>query len=153
MKMEDYLKNIEDNNVSYWLYVKENLKPNDYVKLNTGEITRSMNVSPIKGNKIYYANGDDCWFDISAVRDFSSNLIDLVEYMDLLYIQDKVKLYGETHEVKFFNPVRVDGFTKFEDGTHCIILNLDYFVDIKDLKIKGIITHEQLDNIVYKVGD
>lgn len=127
MKMEEYLKNIEDNNVSYWLYVRENLKPNDYVKLNTGEITRSMNVSPIKGNKVYYANGDDCWFDISAVRNFSPNIIDLIEVGD--YVNGLlIKSIGDN----------------FYNCGHTLV----YFKNIK-----SIVTKEQFESIEYKVGE
>ena len=85
---------------------------------------------------------------------YSFNLIDLVEYLDLLVIENPIKLYGkEGVEVSLFNPVRCDGFTEFEDGTHCIILNLDYLVDVKDLKIKKIITHEALDSYFYTVEE
>ena len=81
------------------------------------------------------------------------NIIDLIEYMDLLEIQNPIKLYGKDTEISFFNPVRCDGFTTFEDGPHCIILDLDYLVDVKDLKIKSILTHESFENNCYKVGD
>lgn len=81
----------------------------------------------------------------------SFNIIDLIEYMDLLEIENSVKLYGENKTVALFNPVRCDGFTEFEDGTHCIILNLDYLVDVKDLKIKSIVTKEQFNSMKYVV--
>ena len=83
----------------------------------------------------------------------SNNITDLIEYMDLLEIQNPIKLYGKDTEISFFNPVRCDGFTTFEDGPHCIILNLDYLVDVKDLKIKSILTHESFENNCYKIGD
>ena len=84
----------------------------------------------------------------------SFNLIDLIEYMDLLEIEKSIKLYGENKTVALFNPVRCDGFTEFEDGTHCIILNLDYLVDVKDLKIKSVLTKEQFDSMKYVIkGD
>ena len=82
---------------------------------------------------------------------FSFNIIDLIEYMDLLEIESPVKLYGENKTVALFNPVRCDGFTEFEDGTHCIILNLDYLVDVKNLKIKSVLTKEQFDSMKYVV--
>lgn len=82
---------------------------------------------------------------------FYENLIDLVEYLDLLEIESPVKLYGKNKEVSLFNPVRCDGFTEFEDGTHCIILDLDYLVDVKDLKIKSVLTKEQFNNNKYEV--
>lgn len=81
----------------------------------------------------------------------SFNLIDLIEYMDLLEIEGSIKIYGENKTVALFNPVRCDGFTLFEDGTHCIILNLDYLVDVKDLKIKSVLTKEQFDSMKYVV--
>lgn len=89
--------------------------------------------------------------DFDKIENASFDLIDLVEYMDLLEIENPVKIYGENREVSLFNPVRVDGFTEFEDGTHCIILNLDYLVDVKDLKIKSVLTKEQFDNDKYEV--
>lgn len=89
--------------------------------------------------------------DFDKIENASFNLIDLVEYMDLLEIENPVKIYGKNREVSLFNPVRVDGFTEFEDGTHCIILNLDYLVDVKDLKIKSVLTKEQFDNDKYEV--
>lgn len=89
--------------------------------------------------------------DFDKIENASFDLIDLVEYMDLLEIENPVKLYGKNREVSLFNPVRVDGFTEFEDGTHCIILNLDYLVDVKDLKIKSILTKEQFNNNKYEV--
>lgn len=83
----------------------------------------------------------------------SEEMIDLVEYMDLLWLEHPIKLYDSDTTIGLFNPVRCDGFTTFEDGTHCIILNLDYIVDIKNLKIKGIITHEQIESMEYKVKE
>ena len=71
--------------------------------------------------------------------------------MDLLEIEGSIKIYGENKTVALFNPVRCDGFTEFEDGTHCIILNLDYLVDVKDLKIKSVLTKEQFNSMKYVV--
>lgn len=80
---------------------------------------------------------------IYEIKKVSNNIIDLIEYMDLLNIENPIKLYDKEIEVSLFNPVRCDGFTTYEDGTTCIILNLDYFVDVKTLKIKSVLTHEQ----------
>lgn len=87
----------------------------------------------------------------NIVGEPSFDLIELVEYMDLFEIENPVKLYGEDRKISLFNPVRCDGFTEFEDGTHCIILNLDYLVDIKDLKIKSVLTKEQFNACKYVV--
>ena len=88
---------------------------------------------------------------IDNIDKASFNIIDLIEYMDLLEIEGSIKIYGENKTVALFNPVRCDGFTEFEDGTHCIILNLDYLVDVKDLKIKSVLTKEQFDACKYVV--
>ena len=65
--------------IAHSLHVRDSLKPNDYFRTFAGQIYKSMNVSPIKGNKIYYANGDYTWVDILAVANFSDKLIDLSE--------------------------------------------------------------------------
>ena len=83
----------------------------------------------------------------------SYDITDLIKYMDLLEIEHPVKLYGIDKKVKLFNPVRCDGFAKFKDGTRCIILDLDYLTNVKDLKIKKILTREQFEEISYKVID
>ena len=83
----------------------------------------------------------------------SFNPIDLIEYRDLLVPENPIKLYGRDIKVALFSPVRCDGFTTFEDGTHCIILDLDYLVNVDELKIKKVLTHEQLENNFYTVGD
>ena len=75
---KEEFKKHEDSDVAYALYVRDNLKPNDYFRTFDGQIFRSMNVSPIKGNKIYYLNGDYTWVDVSAVANFSDNIIDLI---------------------------------------------------------------------------
>ena len=123
----------------------------DYVRTRDGIISKiednfntTMCIGTDRGEYHYE------YFDIIKS---SPNIIDLVEYMDLLWLEHPIKLYDSDTTIGLFNPVRCDGFTTFEDGTHCIILNLDYIVDIKDLKIKGIITHEQIESMEYKVKE
>lgn len=82
----------------------------------------------------------------------SFDIKDLIVYMDLLIINKPIKLYDIDKVVKLCNPIRCDGFTKFNDGTHCIILDLDCIVDLKDLKIDGILTYEQFENNYLKIG-
>lgn len=85
------------------------------------------------------------------VIDAENEISDLVKYMDLMEIEGSVKLYGENREVYLFNPVRCDGFTEFKDGTHCIILNMNFLVNVKDLKIKSVLTREQFESMKYEV--
>lgn len=139
------------------------LKEGMYVRTHQGiaKIVEKPNISVVVWNdrKVIYVdeNGHPVptSFNFFVFEDeitaFSFNIIDLIEYMDLLEIENSVKLYGENKTVALFNPVRCDGFTEFEDGTHCIILNLDYLVDVKDLKIKSVLTKEQFDACKYVV--
>ena len=90
--------------------------------------------------------------DLDIIKS-SKNIIVLIEYMDLLIVEEPIKLYDKNETIRLFNPVRCDGFTEFEDGTHCIILNLDYIVNVNDLKIKGVLTHEQFENNYYRIEE
>ena len=122
-----------------------------YIRCN-GDIDNVFNVILDKNNssmnRVYTEFGT---YFINEIESASFNIIDLIEYMDLLEIEGSIKIYGENKTVALFNPVRCDGFTEFEDGTHCIILNLDYLVDVKDLKIKSVLTKEQFDACKYVV--
>lgn len=131
------------------------MKVNDYVKTKYGISKIISNPNTNKFNiDIFKKDGITlrCIRQKDIIKS-SPKIIDLVEYMDLIWVKNPIKLYGKGIEVSLFNPVRCDGFTTFEDGTHCIILNLDYIIDIKDLKIKGIITHEQIESMEYKVKE
>lgn len=82
----------------------------------------------------------------------SDKLIGLVEYMDLLVIENKVKDINN-NEIYFFNPVRCDGFTTFENNQHCMIVNMDYIIPIENIKIKQILTSEMFEKNSYKAGE
>lgn len=114
-----------------------------------------------------YINFDMNWYDhwndeVSSMRidrfikDYepkaSKKIIDLIEYKDLLVIENQVKDINNK-ELYFFNPVRCDGFTTFESNQHCMIINLDYIVPIDNIKIYKILTHEQFEQMSYKVGE
>lgn len=131
---KEEFKKYEDSDVAYALYVRDNLKPNDYFRTNDGQIFKSMNVSPIEGNEIYYANGDYAWADISTVANFSDNLIDLVEVLD--YVNGyRVDLIDE-----------IDG-RKYLD-LHYIECEWRYTFN-ED--IKSIVTKEQFAFVKYEV--
>lgn len=124
-----------------------------YVKTQDGRICRILKLNEPFEDDGYLDHNDIGSASIQEknVIKASFNLIDLIEYMDLLEIEGSIKIYGENKTVALFNPVRCDGFTEFEDGTHCIILNLDYLVDVKDLKIKSVLTKEQFNACKYVV--
>lgn len=126
---KEEFKKHEDSDVAYVLHVRDNLKPNDYFRTFDGQIFKSMNVSPIKGNKIYYLNSDYTWVDVSAVDNFSDNLIDLIEEGD----------YVNGYRVTYVYPnlIKVDSTDIWEIHPH---------------DIKSIITKEQFNSVKYEVG-
>ena len=131
---KEEFKKHEDSDVAYALYVRNNLKPNDYFRTFDGQIFKSMNVSPIKGNKIYYLNGDYTWVDVSAVANFSDNIIDLIEVGD--YVNgDKV-----TEEM-----------IKMRDEQGVFGLPDKHRVFIDEIKVKNIVTKEQFASVKYEV--
>ena len=123
-----------------------------YVRTKYG-ITQYKEYETSKGKLLCMPLMNGTFANIEDVLEASYDITDLIKYMDLLEIENPVKLYEIDKKVRLFNPVRCDGFTKFGDGTHCIILNLDYLVNVKDLKIKKILTREQFEENCYEVID
>ena len=130
------------------------LKKGMYVKyIRTMAHDTILRIAKIKEEKKHLLTLDNGYVIADTdVIDAGVEIIDLVEHMDLIEIENPIKLYDK-NEVSLFNPVRCDGFTEFEDGTLCIILNADYLVNIKDLKIKSVLTREQFNNEKYVVNE
>lgn len=80
---KEYLKKY-DSNVGYALYVQDNIRKDDYVRLNTGNIVKVIGIKANTVNKraIYYGFYKQDWFDSAAVENFSDNKIDLIEVGD-----------------------------------------------------------------------
>ena len=127
---KEEFKKHEDSDVAYALYVRDNLKPNDYFRTFDGQIFKSMNVSPIKGNEIYYANGDYTWANISAVANFSDKPIDLIEVGD------------------YVNGLPVAHNAKKNGGNIVILINGDAY---NEEGIKDIVTKEYFNSGKYEV--
>ena len=128
---KEEFKKHEDSDVAYALYVRDNLKPNDYFRTFDGQIFKSMNVSPIKGNKIYYLNGDYTWVDVSAVDNFSDNPIDLIELGD------------------YVNGVEVEEINDKE----IMLVDTHLWIDkeVANRLIESIVTKEQFNSVKYEV--
>lgn len=132
---KEYLKKY-NSNVGYALHVQNNIKKDDYARLNTGEIVKVIGIRENKVNKkaIYYGIYDTDWFDSSAVENFSPNIIDLIEVGD--YVNG--------------NPVH-----KYNGNTGIVSINeLGWtFIAFKDKKypIETIVTREQFASMEYKI--
>lgn len=135
LSKKEYLKKY-DSNVGYALYVENNIKRDDYVKLNTGKIVRVIGIKENKLNKkaIYFGVYEQDWFDSMAVENFSDNIIDLIEVGDIVHIKDVLH----------------------EDITY--IWSEDYLKALKEdiqngIKLVSIVTKEQMASIEYKVEE
>lgn len=135
LSKKEYLKKY-DSNVGYALYVQNNIKKDDYVRLNTGEIVKVTEIKENKLNKkaIYFGIYEQDWFDSMAVENFSDNIIDLIEVGDIVHIKDVLH----------------------EDITY--IWSEDYLEALKEdiqngIKLVSILTKEQMTSIEYKVEE
>lgn len=141
LSKKEYLKKY-DSNVGYALYVQNNIKRDDYVRLNTGEIVKVTGIKENKLNKkaIYFGIYEQDWFDSMAVENFSDKPIDLIEVGDY---------------VNGYRVVSVD-YDVIDDKTECIELDLNnnyQYNFISARQIKTIITKEQMASIEYKVEE
>lgn len=95
---KEYLKKY-DSNVGYALYVQDNIRKDDYVRLNTGNIVKVIGIKANTVNKraIYYGFHKQDWFDSAAVENFLDNIIDLIEVKDVIrYRIDNISTTLET---------------------------------------------------------
>ena len=95
---KEYLKKY-DSNVGYALYVQDNIRKDDYVRLNTGNIVKVIGIKANTVNKraIYYGFHKQDWFDSAAVENFLDNIIDLIEVKDVIrYRIDNIPTTLET---------------------------------------------------------
>lgn len=138
---KEYLKKC-DSNVGYALYVQDNIRKDDYVRLNTGNIVKVIGIKANKVNKraIYYGFYKQDWFDSIAVENFSDNIIDLIEVGD--YVNgSKVLAVMENMKTRELHLEMTSNYTNEEIGD-CTIYD-------KDIKI--ILTKEQYEANCYKV--
>lgn len=133
---KEYLKR-NNSNVGYALYVQNNIKKDDYARLNTGEIVKVTGIRENQVNKkaIYFGAYDEDWCDSAAVENFSENIIDLIEVGDYVngnIVTDKYLFAGEKPVIE----------TEGND-TNCKCLC--------EKNIKTILTHEQYNANCYKI--
>lgn len=133
---KEYLKKY-DSNVGYALYVQDNIRKDDYIRLNTGNIVKVIGIKANTVNKraIYYGFYKQDWFDSAAVENFSDNIIDLVEVGDVLEIRT-----GLHSSFKYF----------VENEDNLLLLK----EKVKEFwNIQTILTKEQFEANCYKVGE
>ena len=140
LSKKEYLKK-HDSNVGYALYVQNNIKKDDYARLNTGEIVRVIGIKENKSNKkaIYYGVYEQDWFDSMAVENFSDKPIDLIEVGD------------------YVNGYKVIGVTLDPAPSgKCVDIDCDkpsYESYLFEEQIYSIVTKEQFASMEYKVEE
>lgn len=136
---KEYLKKY-DSNVGYALYVQDNIKKDDYARLNTGEIVKVIGIreNNVTKKAIYFGIYDEDWCDSAAVENFSENIIDLIEVGDIVndYIVLDVMEDLQTGEIHLEMPASYP-----KEGS-CAIHNDE---------IKTILTKEQYMQNCYKI--
>lgn len=138
---KEYLKKY-DSNVGYALYVQDNIRKDDYVRLNTGNIVKVIGIKANTVNKraIYYGFYKQDWFDSAAVENFSDNIIDLIGCRDIVNRHLIIDKYKDVDE--------------YGDDFWCLIIEDDSLLNktIREEDIKTILTKESYMANCYKVG-
>lgn len=137
---KEYLKKY-DSNVGQALYVQDNIRKDDYVRLNTGNIVKVIGIKANKVNKraIYYGFYKQDWFDSIAVENFSDNIIDLIEVGDYV---NGYRVENVINEEPCPSGKCVD-IDSSKDSSECTLWKND---------IQTILTKEQYSTNCYKVG-
>ena len=135
IKVNEYISRKEflkknNSDVAYSLLVQNNIKRDDYARLNTGLICRVVGIRENNCNKkaIYFGVYEQDWFDCSAVENFSNDLVDLIEVNDICIMS--------------YNGIV---FQKFVSRDDIVALKM------KEYKLLEILTKEQFESISYKV--
>lgn len=138
---KEYLKKY-DSNVGYALYIQDNIRKDDYVRLNTGEIVKVIGIKENKLNKkaIYFGIYEQDWFDSMAVENFSDKPIDLIEVKDV--IKYRINNISTTLETKGY----VEGIVDISDEEMLQRIKND-----KNYHILAILTKEQMEANQYVV--
>lgn len=142
LSKKEYL-NKHHSNVGYALYVQDNIRKDDYVRLNTGNIVKVIGIKANTVNKraIYYGFYKQDWFDSAAVENFSDNKIDLIEVGDI--IKYRIDNISTTLETKGY----IKGIVGIADEEMLQRIKSD-----KNYNILEILTREQYMANCYKVG-
>ena len=134
---KEYLKKY-DSNVGYALYVQDNIRKDDYVRLNTGNIVKVIGIKANTVNKraIYYGFYKQDWFDSAAVENFSDNIIDLIEVGDIVNGMEVLDIYKPRD---LWEPIEIRVDSRYTN-----------FILAED--VKTMLTKEQYMANCYKVG-
>ena len=120
--------------------MKDKLEPNMYVRIKWGYICKIININDFREPSMKYGVEANYLKDIMFIGDddivkASYNIIDLIETGD------------------YVNGYLVLNVLDFNDNTRILSLERIYDNKITEEDIKSVITHEQMEQMAYKVGD
>ena len=118
--------------------MKDKLEPNMYVRTNDGYINKIKKVNQF--NVLVYGRdlfGEELNIPNNEITKASHNIIDLIEFGD------------------YVNGCYIQEIKSLKDNVMVCMLDSDYeFVStITNKDIKSVITHEQMEQMAYKVGE
>lgn len=151
--------------------MKTNIEIGEYVRNNKGNIGQVIGIFNGHCQAKYHIQFQGTvkvkrqYLSINTIINHSKQLIDLIEAGDLV----KFKNSNSTKEIKgidcmdirtnesinllFPNAEFCDGFTEIEDKKY-MIFDLDYLIGEEESnKIDWILTHEEIEKGLYKVGE
>lgn len=128
---KEYLKKYRSN-VGYAVYIQNNIKRDDYARLNTGEIVKIIGIreNNVTKKAIYYGFYEQDWFDGSAVENFSNSITDLIEVGDY-----------------------VNGYKVYKVTSNCIYCIGKAVQNKFTMNIETILTKEQYDANCYRLEE
>lgn len=145
-------------------YEKIQSKRSDSMEIEVGEWVRNKNGVIIKVDWVGHAivtDVKDITIPKNDIVKHSKNLIDLIEYRDLIKFKNSIKVStikdDKEKEIKFLDAYFCDGFMDYEGNEDTFILyNLDYVINTKNIKnedIDYLLTYEQIVQHCYRLEE
>ena len=122
------------------------LRENMYIRTNYGKIDKilELNKSYVKG----VSQKDELYaYDIDNIVKSSYNIIDILEVGDVikLFMEDDI----DKEDTNIFELIAIN-YNDNEIG----VFNSDFQIEFFPIEnLRGILTHEQMEQMAYKVGD
>lgn len=141
MSKERYLtKDIENSEIGYELYVKENICKGDYVKLLGGEIVKVTEVPITTLDRYESDDPNHKIFSGEYIINFANNIIDLLEEGDIIKycIKDWKDITGIGTLHRFRN-YKADK----EEKEKLVIVGTNGVINLKEIEILSILTNEK----------
>ena len=112
------------------------MKNGDYIRTDIGEIRKVVRVT----DDLYILDKDVVFAHKDKIKKSSSDILDLLKPMDLLYINIENGCAGGIIVPRI-------------PETYCELKQMINEIKLGNYILKGVVTKEQLENCMYKVGE